>query len=94
MAERLKGKVALITGAGSGIGRSMAVLFAREGAYVIAGDLYAPGNAETIRMIEEQGGITGTFSLLARKLHSIFAISLPVWRGWKLCWLLRSSVPK
>ncbi len=56
MAERLKGKVALITGAGSGIGRTMAVLFAREGAYVVAGDINAQGNAETMRMIEEQGG--------------------------------------
>jgi NAD(P)-dependent dehydrogenase (short-subunit alcohol dehydrogenase family) len=56
MAERLKGKVALITGAGSGIGRSMAMLFAREGAQVVAGDLNAQGNAETIRLIEEQGG--------------------------------------
>lgn len=56
MAERLKGKVALITGAGSGIGRAMAVLFAREGADVVAGDLNTQSNTETIRMIEEQGG--------------------------------------
>jgi NAD(P)-dependent dehydrogenase (short-subunit alcohol dehydrogenase family) len=56
MSERLKGKVALITGAGSGIGRAMAMLFAREGAYVVAGDINVQGNAETIRIIEEQGG--------------------------------------
>ncbi len=56
MGERLKGKVALITGAGSGIGRAMAVLFAREGASVVAGDLNASGNAETIHFIEKQGG--------------------------------------
>jgi NAD(P)-dependent dehydrogenase (short-subunit alcohol dehydrogenase family) len=56
MTERLKGKVALVTGAGSGIGRAMAVLFAREGACVVAGDLNPQGNAETIRLIEEQGG--------------------------------------
>ncbi len=56
MAERLKGKVALVTGAGSGIGRAMALLFAREGARVVAGDFNAQGNAETVSMIEEQGG--------------------------------------
>ena len=56
MAERLTGKVALITGAGSGIGRAAALLFAREGAKVVAGDLNSDGNAETVRRIEEQGG--------------------------------------
>ncbi|HZS79407.1 MAG TPA: SDR family oxidoreductase [Ktedonobacteraceae bacterium] len=56
MVDRLKGKVALITGAGSGIGRAMALLFAREGASVVAGDINAQGGEETIRAIEEQGG--------------------------------------
>ncbi len=65
MVERLKGKVALITGAGSGIGRAMAVLFAREGASVVAGDLNAQGNAETVRLIEEQGGTAFAVSLNA-----------------------------
>lgn len=50
------GKVALVTGAGSGIGRAMALLFAREGARVVAGDFNAQGNAETVGMIEKQGG--------------------------------------
>lgn len=56
MTDRLKGKVALITGAGSGIGRTTALLFAREGAKVVAGDFNQEGNAETVRLIEEQGG--------------------------------------
>ncbi|GAC1434596.1 MAG: SDR family oxidoreductase [Ktedonobacteraceae bacterium] len=56
MSDRLAGKVALITGAGSGIGRTAALLFAREGAKVVAGDINTDGNAETVRMIEMQGG--------------------------------------
>lgn len=56
MAGRLQGKVALITGAGSGIGRAMALLFAREGARIVAGDLNPQGNAETLRLIEAEGG--------------------------------------
>ncbi|MEO7022051.1 MAG: SDR family NAD(P)-dependent oxidoreductase [Ktedonobacteraceae bacterium] len=63
MVERLKGKVALITGAGSGIGRAMAMLFAREGARIVAGDLNAQSNAETVRKIEEQGGTAFAVSL-------------------------------
>ncbi len=56
MADRLKGKVALITGAGSGIGRATALLFAREGAKVGVGDLNPDSIAETVRMVEAQGG--------------------------------------
>ncbi len=50
------GKVALVTGAGSGIGRSCAVAFARAGADVIAADLDVEGNAETVRLVEQEGG--------------------------------------
>lgn len=56
MGERLKDKVALITGAGSGIGRSSALLFAREGAKIVVGDINEAGSAETVRQIEAQGG--------------------------------------
>jgi len=45
---RLKGKVALITGAGSGIGRAIATLFAQEGARVIANDLKDTAARETV----------------------------------------------
>jgi NAD(P)-dependent dehydrogenase (short-subunit alcohol dehydrogenase family) len=47
---RLTGKVVLITGAGSGIGRAAAVLAAQEDATVIATDVNAAGGAETVRL--------------------------------------------
>jgi 3-oxoacyl-[acyl-carrier protein] reductase len=48
---RLKGKVALITGAGSGIGRAIATLFAEEGARVIANDVNEKAARETVEAL-------------------------------------------
>jgi len=56
MADRLRGKVALITGAGMGIGRAAAVLFAREGARIVIGDLDEGAAVETARLCEAAGG--------------------------------------
>jgi len=53
---RLANKVALITGAGSGIGRATAELFAREGARVVVVDLVEPAGQETVQAIRAQGG--------------------------------------
>jgi NAD(P)-dependent dehydrogenase (short-subunit alcohol dehydrogenase family) len=50
------GKVAFVTGAGSGIGRATALAFAREGANTMVTDLSEQGNQQTARMIEELGG--------------------------------------
>jgi NAD(P)-dependent dehydrogenase (short-subunit alcohol dehydrogenase family) len=53
---RLEGKVIFITGAGSGMGRVAAQMFAREGARIIAND-YAEGPLrETVSMVHEAGG--------------------------------------
>jgi NAD(P)-dependent dehydrogenase (short-subunit alcohol dehydrogenase family) len=49
---RLKDKVALITGAGSGIGRQAALLFSREGAAVVAVDVNEKAAQETVGMIQ------------------------------------------
>jgi NAD(P)-dependent dehydrogenase (short-subunit alcohol dehydrogenase family) len=53
---RLKEKVALITGAGSGIGREAALLFAKEGASVVAVDMNDAAGKETVAAIEKDGG--------------------------------------
>jgi NAD(P)-dependent dehydrogenase (short-subunit alcohol dehydrogenase family) len=54
---RLSGKVALITGAGSGIGRETAKLFAREGARVVIADLDADAGERVAREVQESGGL-------------------------------------
>ena len=49
-------KVAIITGAGSGIGRAMATLYASEGAKVVVSDISEKHGEETVKMIKDSGG--------------------------------------
>src|SRR5258708_1324396 len=53
---RLENKVALITGASSGIGRETAVLFAKEGAKIVVVDVSDAAGQETVNMIAQAGG--------------------------------------
>jgi NAD(P)-dependent dehydrogenase (short-subunit alcohol dehydrogenase family) len=52
--------VAIVTGAGSGIGRASALRFAEEGASVVVADIRGPKCDETVAMIEQAGGIAAT----------------------------------
>ena len=56
MSSRLAGKIAVITGAGSGIGAASAKLFALHGATVVVNDIAAHAAAATVDAIREQGG--------------------------------------
>jgi len=54
--KTFEGKVALVTGTSSGIGRATAVAFAREGARVVLASRDEAGNAETLRLVRAAGG--------------------------------------
>ncbi|MFN3414777.1 MAG: SDR family oxidoreductase [Caldimonas sp.] len=52
----LQGKVSLVTGASSGIGRAIALAYAREGAKVVVSDVNVAGAEETVSLVRQQGG--------------------------------------
>ncbi len=56
MAGRLAGKVALITGGGSGQGRTAAMMFSQEGAKIALSDVQEEGGTQTQHMVTENGG--------------------------------------
>jgi NAD(P)-dependent dehydrogenase (short-subunit alcohol dehydrogenase family) len=56
MPDFFKGKIALVTGGGSGIGRASALAFARNGAKVVVADISTEGGQQTEQMIKKAGG--------------------------------------
>lgn len=75
-AGKLKGKVALITGGDSGIGRAVAVLFAREGASIAIAYLNEKGDAQkTKEMVEEYSDCIAIAGDLSREAHCKSVVS-------------------
>jgi NAD(P)-dependent dehydrogenase (short-subunit alcohol dehydrogenase family) len=70
---RLKDKVALITGAGSGIGRASALLFSKEGAAVVCVDVNETAAAETAAMIKNALAVKADVSKAADCEHMVAA---------------------
>ncbi len=82
MAILLNGKVALITGAGSGIGRAASVIFAREGAKLMLSDIVAEGGEETLRMVKEAGAEANFVRSDVSKLAEVEALVAKVISTW------------
>jgi NAD(P)-dependent dehydrogenase (short-subunit alcohol dehydrogenase family) len=53
---KLEGKVVLVTGGGSGLGRAAGLVFAREGTKVVVSDVDVQGGEQTVRLIQKSGG--------------------------------------
>ena len=78
---RLTRKNAIVTGAGSGIGRAIAIGYAREGARVVAGDIDAASVGQTVDTIRDAGGdavAVGVDVALKSEVDALFAAALEV----------------
>ena len=68
---RLKDEVAVITGAGSGIGRASAILFASESARVVVADINPISGTETVKLIKDTGGEASFVQIDAGKIYDM-----------------------
>lgn len=74
MSKSLKGKVAFVTGAASGIGRATALLLAKENAKVMVTDINESEGNKTTQMINESGGYAKFFRLDVTQITDVQAI--------------------
>ena len=85
--KEFEGKVALVTGGGSGIGRATALAFAREGAQVVIGNRNLQRGKETVSMIRKAGG-TASFQrtdvLVAAEIEALVDHAVKTYGGLDL----------
>ena len=84
----LEGKKAIITGAGSGVGRASALRFAEEGARVVCADIDLERAKETVRQIEAAGGTAVAVRCDVSQEDDVSPRSPPPWSssaGWTSC---------
>lgn len=70
----MDGRVALVTGAGTGIGRASALAFAREGARVLVADVAEDAGAETAALVEKNGGEAAFVRTDVTSTHDVAAM--------------------
>jgi NAD(P)-dependent dehydrogenase (short-subunit alcohol dehydrogenase family) len=79
---RFDGKVALVTGAGSGIGRATALAFARAGAKVAVADIVQDSARETVSMIEAEGGSAAEYHVDVTRGDSVAKLFDDIVQRW------------
>jgi NAD(P)-dependent dehydrogenase (short-subunit alcohol dehydrogenase family) len=70
----LDGKIAIITGAGSGIGRATAKIFAREGARLLIADIVADAGMETLKALKDAGAEANFIKVDVSKSNDVEAM--------------------
>ena len=71
--KAVAGEIVLVTGGGSGLGRAIAIEFAKLGATVVTWDVNQPDNEETVRMIRESGGNARSYVVDVSKAGDVYA---------------------
>jgi len=85
--KEFEGKVALVTGGGSGIGRATALAFARDGAQVVIGNRNVQRGEETVAMIQKAGGTASfrrTDVLVASEIEALVDHAVKTYGGLDL----------
>ena len=74
MAARAQDKVFLVTGGASGIGKATALMFSREGAKVVIGDISQDGGKQTVQEVNKMGGEAIFIPTDVSKAHEVEAL--------------------